>query len=46
VLDKWAVGGSFPLRLVHRAQIIRKASEGLLSQDILAIACRGIAIKN
>jgi transposase len=34
VLDKWAAGRSFPLRLVQRAQIIRKAADGILSQDI------------
>jgi transposase len=34
VLDKWAAGRSFPMRLVQRAQIIRKAAEGVLSQDI------------
>jgi DNA-binding CsgD family transcriptional regulator len=34
VLDKWAAGRSFPMRLVQRAQIIRKAAEGMLSQDI------------
>lgn len=34
ILDKWAAGRSFPLRLVQRAQIIRKAADGMLSQDI------------
>jgi len=33
-LDTWAHGKSFPLRLVQRAQIIRMASDGVLSQDI------------
>jgi transposase len=33
-LDKWAVGRSFPFRLVQRAQIIRLAADGLFSQDI------------
>src|SRR5260370_37222364 len=34
MLDKWAAGRSYPLRLVQRAQIIRKAADGLLNQDI------------
>src|SRR5258708_12783701 len=34
MLDKWAAGRSSPLRLVQRAQIIRKAADGLLNQDI------------
>ena len=33
-LDTWARGRSFPLRLVQRAQIIRMAADGVLSQDI------------
>ncbi len=37
VLDKWAAGRSFPVRLVQRAQIIRKAADGVLSQDIARI---------
>src|SRR5258708_20104131 len=34
MLDKWAPGRSYPPRLVQRAQIIRKAADGLLNQDI------------
>lgn len=34
VLDKWATGRSFPFRLVQRAQIVRLAAGGRLSQDI------------
>lgn len=34
VLNKWATGRSFPLRLVQRAQIICQAADGVPSQDI------------
>lgn len=34
VLDRWARGRSIPARLVQRAEIIRKAANGMLSQDI------------
>lgn len=34
VLSIWAHGRSLPLRLVQRAQIIRMAATGMLSQDI------------
>jgi transposase len=37
VLEKWAAGRRFPLRLVQRAQIICKAAEGLLSKDIARV---------
>lgn len=37
VLEKWAAGRRFPLRLVQRAQIICKAAEGLRSKDIASI---------
>jgi transposase len=33
-LNSWAMGRSFPFRLVQRAQIIRMAADGILSQDI------------
>jgi FixJ family two-component response regulator len=33
-LDKWTAGQRVLLRLVQRAQIIRKAAQGLLSKDI------------
>ena len=33
-LDSWAAGRNFPFRLVQRAQIIRMAAAGVLSQDI------------
>src|SRR3989338_10471197 len=34
ILDKWATGRSFPFRVVQRAQIIRMAADGVLSQVI------------
>jgi len=34
VLSAWAHGRSLPLRMVQRAQIIRMAADGVLSQDI------------
>ena len=33
-LNSWATGRIFPFRLVQRAQIIRMAADGVLSQDI------------
>jgi transposase len=33
-LSTWSHGRSFPLRLVHRAQIITLAADGVLNQDI------------
>src|SRR5436189_3762076 len=33
-LDAWARGRTIAVRLVQRAQIIRMASQGILSQDI------------
>ena len=33
-LDVWCRGRSLPLRLVQRAQIVRMAADGILSQDI------------
>jgi transposase len=33
-LNSWAIGRSFPFRLVQRARIIRMAASGVLSQDI------------
>src|SRR5215468_1865146 len=35
-LDRWARGRSIAARLVQRAQIIRMAAQGMLSQDIAA----------
>jgi hypothetical protein len=34
ILDQWATGRSFPFRVVQRAQIIRMAADGVLSQVI------------
>src|SRR3970282_2952293 len=34
MLDQWATGRSFPFRVVQRAQIIRMAADGVLSQVI------------
>jgi len=34
ILERWAHGKSFPARLIQRAQIIRMAAEGVLSQEI------------
>ena len=34
VLARWAHGRSFPFRLVQRARIIQRASDGVLNQDI------------
>ena len=34
ILDKWTTGRSFPFRVVQRAQIIRMAADGILSQVI------------
>ena len=34
ILDKWTTGRSFPFRVVQRAQIIRMAADGVMSQVI------------
>lgn len=34
VIDRWATGKRFPLRLVQRAQIIRLAAKGVFNHDI------------
>jgi len=34
VINRWATGKSFPLRLIQRAQIIRLAAKGVFNHDI------------